>query len=202
MSAVIELLIYGLVVVFGAASYLIAVRQMLSGSYRPNMFSRLIWLMLAINSLAAVVLSGGSMGSIVLSVVMLTGSLAIFAVGFKRGAWQFSYLEAICVALLVLSGVVWIFYSAPFVNLLLTRVIHLIGGLPTIKRVWKNPESESSAFWLLFIISSFFAIFAEWPITWAAVILPVYYVVFDGIIFLLAVRKRSVKRKVKPVYAG
>jgi len=196
-----QAVLYALVILFGAAAYVVALRQMYAGSYRPNAFSRLIWMLLAINSLAAVIATEGSIGAIIFSIVMLTGSTAMSLASIKKGTWQFGRLELVCLVMLALSGLVWFLSPLPLLTLVITRVIHLVGALPTIKRVWRDPASESSLFWLLFTISSVFAVVASGPVAWTAVIMPLYYVVFDGVIFALAVRKRHVKHKLRPAYS-
>jgi hypothetical protein len=137
----------------------------------------------------------------VFACVLVVGCLAMFAVSIKKGIWQFGWLEVFCVVLLLISGVVWVLYSAPLVNLAISLTAHFAGALPTYKKVWLNPSSESTAFWLLFSISSIFAAAANGPIALTAILLPLYYVFFEFGMFLLTLRKAPAKLRSQPVYA-
>jgi hypothetical protein len=185
-----QFFLFALITILGVASYGIGVWQMLKGKYIPSTFSRVIWVLLAINSFAGVFLSGGSQSSILLGAILLVGNIAVCIVSFWRGVKTIGTLEYICIALLLFSGLVWILFDAPLINLLISLIAHFIGALPTYKKVWRDPQSESVAFWSLFFLASVLSIFARDSDSLKAIILPIYYTLFDGSIFVLSVRKR------------
>jgi hypothetical protein len=178
------------IAILGLSSYGIGAWQMLKGSYTPSTFSRVVWVLLAINSFAGVYLGGGSKSSILLGGVLLVGNVLICVISFWKGVRTISKLEYFCIVLLIVSGLVWIFFRAPVVNLIISLVAHFIGAAPTYKKVWEDPESESIAFWSLFFLASVLSIFARDDNSLKAIILPIYYAFFDGSIFILALRGR------------
>ncbi len=181
-------LLYALIIVFGTASYVVGVKQMLHNKYTPSTFSRIVWLLLSINSFFGVLLSG-STSSLVLSVILLLGNLAICIVSFWKGTKQVGLLEYICTGLLIISGFVWIFFHAPLVNLIISLIAHFIGGLPTYKKVWINPQSESLGFWSLFFLASLLSIVSAQTTEIDKLLFPIYFTLFDGSMFVLSMRK-------------
>ncbi len=123
---------------------------MLKNKYSPSVFSRVVWVLLSINSFAGVILSKSSQSSILLGGIFLLGNIAICIVSFWKGSKGIGGLEYVCLLLLIVSGIIWIFFNAPFINLIISLIAHFIGGLPTYKKVLKNPTSESFGFWSLF----------------------------------------------------
>lgn len=91
--------------------------------------------------------------------------------------------------LLLLSGIIWIVYDAPLLNLGLSLFAHLLGGLPTISRAVLHPQSESMGFWSLFFVVSVISIFASSGSAVTSILFPLYYTVFDGTMFALSARK-------------
>jgi hypothetical protein len=121
--------------------------------------------------------------------ILLVGNSAICITSFWKGTGSFGKLEWVCVALLIISGLVWILFKAPLVNLGIGLLAHFIGAAPTYKRVWKRPSSESTAFWSLFFAASILSIFASQDASLGAILFPIYFTLFDGSMFLLSMRR-------------
>lgn len=186
-----ENVLFALIVLFGSASYLVGFKQMLQGTYAPSVFSRVVWLLLAVISFAGVLASQGTVASIFLASVFLLGNAAICITSFWRGTRGAGGLEFICLVLLVVSGVIWIVFNAPLVSLCVNLFTHFVGAAPTYKRVWSNPKNESVSFWSLFFIASLLSIFVSWGESLQQIIFPVYFALFDGSMTFLSLRKSS-----------
>jgi len=141
-----DTILYILIALFGSASYLAGSCQIVRGKYRPSVFSRVVWLLLAVNTFAGVVVSKSSEASILLAIIFLVGNAIICVLSFWRGTYEFGKLEYICLALLLFSAVVWTVFDVPLINLGIGLLAHFIGALPTYRRVWKDGSSESTAF--------------------------------------------------------
>ncbi len=187
-----QIFLFSTICLLGTASYVIGVWQMLKNKYSPSTFSRVVWVLLAINSFAGVILSQSSRASVLLGGLLLLGNVAVCIVSFWKGVRTIGKLEYICLALLAASGLIWIFFSAPLVNLGISFIAHFVGAVPTYKKVWSDPKSESTAFWSLFFFASLLSIFASPGSSIRDVLLPVYYTFFDGSLFVLSLRRRKV----------
>lgn len=184
-----HLVLFVLIGIFGLASYVIGARQIIIGVYAPSLFSRIVWLLLALNSFAGVIVSHSSSASILLGSILLIGNTAICILSFWKGTRTFGRLEYICIVLLALSALIWILFSAPLLNLIIGLVAHFIGALPTYRKVWINPQSESAPFWSLFFIASALSIVDSLGSSVKDIILPIYFSFFDGSMFLLSLRR-------------
>lgn len=179
------------ITILGSASYALGIKQMIQGKYVPSTFSRVVWVLLAINSFAAVILSHSSTASILLGGILLLGNIAMCVASLWKGTKELGRLEYICILLLILSALVWIFFKAPLLNLTISLIAHFIGAAPTFKKVWADPASESTGFWSLFFFASLLSIFASPGSSLQAIILPIYFTLFDGSLFLLSMRRKG-----------
>lgn len=181
------------ILLFGLASYAVGLYQMLKGKYAPSVFSRVVWLLLAIISFAGVVASKSTPASALLAGVFLLGNAIICIASFWKGTRQVGKLELICLGLLIASGIIWVAFNAPLVSLCVSLFAHLVGAAPTYKRVWENPKNESAGFWSLFFIASILSVFASWGEPWKLIIFPIYFVLFDGSMTFLSLRNHNSK---------
>ena len=178
-----------LILTFGLASYAVGIREMLHNKYAPSVFSRLVWLLLAAISFASVLGSESSSASILLAGIFLAGNFAICLLSFWKGSKGVGFLEYICLALLVCSAIVWIVFDTPLVSLVISLFAHFVGGVPTYLKVWKDPSSESAGFWSLFFIASILSLVADRNEPLLLLIFPIYFVLFDGALTFLSMRK-------------
>jgi len=186
--------LYILIIVLGLSSYIIGAYRIIKNKYTPNTFSRVVWLILAVNGFAGVYCSKSSPASILLAVVMLLGNILICSLSFSKGRSKIGPLEYVCVGLLFISVFIWIFFKSPLINLSISLIAHFIGAVPTYKKLWLNPYSEDIPFWALFFLASVLSIFNSDHSALKLVLYPYYYAFFDGSIILLAARRFIYKK--------
>lgn len=192
-----ELTLYIVILVLGILTYGSAVVQMLSNDYSPSLFSRGIWLLLGINSFAGVALGGGSPSSQLLAATLVIGSGAVFIASMFKGSREFGLVEHISLYLFLASCILWILVDAPFINLILSLVAHFIGGIPTIWRTIKRPQSEKALHWYFFFAASVLTIINSSEKSLRTILFPVYFICFDGLIILLVNRGLLSEAKTK-----
>ena len=179
-----------MILLFAGTSYLIGFYAILKKGYRPNLFTRIVFLCLAINNLASVINLHNQYSTLVLAWVAFVGSLLIFlgATIFK-GDRLWGRNETISTVLLIFSLLFWIFTDIPLVNLSIGLIAHLLGSLPTVARVVKRPESENVPFWLLFALASIVTLLSTDGGNVKDYIFAAYFCFFDGALTILALRK-------------
>lgn len=179
-----------MVLVLGLTAYATAVAQMIQGVYSPSFFSRGVWFLLGIISFLGVLLGGGSASSTILAGTLLVGNTAVFIASYFKGSREFGLVEKICLGLLGLSVAVWLVFDSPYLGLVISLFAHFVGGVPTILRVLKNPESEQAYHWYFFFSGCLVSISLGGSGTLKALLFPIYFAFFDGLVILLVNRKR------------
>lgn len=185
--------IYSVIILLGIATYGSAVWQMLKGQYSPSFFSRGVWFLLGINSFAGVLLGDGSKPAVALASTLFAGNAIVFGVSYKKGSRDFHAVEKLSLVILVISVFVWAIFDQPYLSLIMSLFAHFIGGVPTIWRVAKKPKSEQAYHWYFFFAACVITILASSDKLITAILFPVYFALFDGLIIFLANRKRISK---------
>lgn len=177
------------IIVFASLSYIAGLRAVLEGKYRPSIYSRFIWFLLAVNSFLGVAALHNRSGSISLAGIQALGAIVILAASLKYSKRIFGLTEKICSILLIISAIVWVAGNSPLTNLALGLSAHFIGGIPTIKRAWRMPASENLLFWLFFAVASVIALTTADKSHVSNFLYALYFVFFDSMLMLLAARK-------------
>lgn len=183
-------LLYILILLLGIATYGSAVIQMLNDQYSPSFFSRGVWFLLGIVSFGAVLAGDGSPSAVLLAATLFTGNAMVFLVSYKKGSREFGNVEKISLLLLMTSVAAWVLLDSPFLGLIISLVAHFIGGIPTIWRTLKRPESEQAFHWYFFFAASIVTILNSEDRSITVILFPLYFMIFDGIIIILANRHR------------
>lgn len=162
---------------------------MLKGKYRPSIYSRFIWFLLAINSLLGVAALHNRSGSVALAGTQALGAVIMLVASLKYSERIFGLTEKICSILLAISAIVWIVGNSPLTNLVIGLSAHFIGGIPTIKRAWREPASEDLLFWLFFVIAGVIALVTADKSHIGNYLYAMYFVIFDSVLVLLSARQ-------------
>lgn len=171
------------------ASYFAGAKAILENRYQPNVFSRIIWLLVALNGLASVILLKNSMSVILFAGLGFLGSLLILVLSLRKSKVSFGLIELISTILLLLSLVLWFFTKVPFLNLTIGLIITFIGGIPTYIKALKDPYSEDIPFWLFFTFASLVTLYnSDWS-TLSGYLFPLYFLVANAGMTLLCLRR-------------
>ena len=178
-----------LILLFTIASYFFGAKAIVENRYRPNVFSRVIWLLVALNGLASVILLRNSTSVILFAVLGFLGSFLIFILSFRKSKALFGPIEIFSTILLLLSLVLWFVARIPFLNLMVGLVITFIGGIPTYVKVLKDPYDEDIPFWLFFTLASFVTLYESNRSTLSGYLFPLYFLITNACMTLLCLRR-------------
>lgn len=172
-------------------SYSTAIRAILRGKYRPNIYSRVIWFLLAINGLAGLIRLNSGDAVIALSALQTLGSLLILIGAFRFSILKFGKVELASSLLLLVSLGVWLLGDYPAINVGISLIAHFIGGIPTILTVTKRPESENIMFWCYFGIASIITLVFADKSNFQSYMFPLYFSLYNALIAGLSARQFS-----------
>lgn len=170
-------------------SYFIGIRSILVGKYKPSIYSRIIWFLLTLNSYASIIALKNSRLIIAYGSLALIGNFVILFLSIKKSERIFGPTELVSSSLLVISLLIWIFTRLPLLNLTIGLIAHFIGGVPTIKRVAKDPKTEDIQFWLYFCVASILTTIDTPKTGLKSYLYPLYFALFDGLMAVLCARK-------------
>lgn len=141
----------------GIAAAIPYIRDIYRKTTKPNRATWLIWSVLLAVSLAAQVAAGASYSAL-LTAGDLAGTLAVFALAFKYGVGGWTRIDKLSLIAAATGLFLWVIFDQPLLALLMIVLVDYSGGLPTIIKAYKDPESETKVAYAMVATGSALAV--------------------------------------------
>ncbi len=187
MSGLIEgfgpLALFGILsAVLSTIAFLPYIRDTIRGRTQPQRASWLIWSVLSVIALGSQIYEGAT-DSLWFASVQVAATLIIFVLSLRHGKGVLMTRKDAAVLVLASGGLVaWYFMETAIYALAITISISLLGGLVTICKSYRAPETETYATWALCFVASGFAILAVDGLNWVLMAYPLYLLTLNGAI--------------------
>lgn len=151
---------------FGLASSLLAVVcflpyiwDILRRKTEPHMYSWLIWTILQIVGVAAQLKDGAGYGAWALAVGAFF-CFAIFLLSFRYGTKNISRFDLFCLVASVGAIGIYLFIDNPVWAIIVVASVDFVGFLPTFRKGFEEPFSETSSTFVMSAIANGLSILA------------------------------------------
>lgn len=156
---------------------------------KPHMYTWLIWSLLQGTSVFIMFFDGAGIGALPFVVgAILCG--CIFILSFKYGTKNITLFDTACLIGAFIALIFYIFLHDPTTSIILVCAIDFIGFLPTFRKSYVEPKTETASTYIVSAISSVLAIFALTNYSLITVLYPVTLVLTDSICWLIIVLRR------------
>jgi hypothetical protein len=119
-------------------------------------------------------------------------TIAILSIKYGEGGW--TRFDRFCLGTSAASLVLWLIFKDPIIALCINLLIDVIGALPTIRKVYKDPASEDKLTWALFIAGNLANVCAVESLKFSIVIYPLWMIIGSGTIAVLVIWPRKTNR--------
>jgi hypothetical protein len=168
---------------FGSASYVVAT---LKGKTKPNRVTWFLWALAPLVAFSAELSKGVGLESLMTFMVGF-GPALVFIASFvnKKAYWKITRLDYFCGAISVLGLILWLILREGDIAISAAIVADAAASLPTIRKSFTNPETESPWVFLGASISAVITLLAIEHFTLASAGFPVYILLCCLILFVL-----------------
>jgi hypothetical protein len=177
----------------GYASYII---DTLKGKTKPHIYSWFIWAFVTFIIFALQILGKGGAGAFTtLATAILC--LIIFILGLRNGHKDITRFDTVIFIVSLIATCIWVFAKQPMISNILIVAINTLANIPTIRKSWKDPFSETLFTWQMGAVRNFLGILALQnysPLTWLYPITNLTINIIEST--LLIVRRKQVLAKV------
>lgn len=181
-----------LTIVLTFVGYAPYIRDVLKGKTRPHAFSWLIWCITTLIIYALQVQAGAGSGAwATLSVGILI--FFVFALSLKNGKRDIRKIDVIFLLLAFVALGLWLIVDQPVLSIILLTTIDLLGFVPTLRKAWDDPHSETLSMYAITTIRHGLSIFALRELNIITSLFPVSWVIVNGLfVIVLVVRRRKI----------
>lgn len=170
------------------------IRNTLRGTTKPNRVSWTLWAIVPFIGVAAALAHGVSWAVLPVFFAGFVPLLVVIASFFSHsGTWKITQFDVICAIFSVLAIIGWIISKNPLVAIALSMTADFFAGIPTLKKSWQHPESETSSPYIAGGLSCTTAFFAVDAWNFASIGFPIYLILMNTAIILALYRHRIFK---------
>ncbi len=145
--------------ILGIICYIPYLKDIFKSNTKPHIYSWLVWSILQTTGVIAMIAGGASYGALGLGIGSLF-CIFIFFLSFKYGTKDITALDTICLIGSLLAILVWISQKNPLISVILITIIDFVGFIPTYRKSYRNPYSETISLYLLVVASNIFGVIA------------------------------------------
>lgn len=170
-------------------------RDMFRGTTKPHIYTWLIWSITQATAVAAIWSGGGGAGAW----AFLASSILVFLIfllSFKYGTKNITSFDTFILIIALLAIVIWWKFDSPALAVYMATGIDLLGFLPSYRKIFQDPWSETLISWSGSVVSYIFAIAAlsEYNILTSTYFLAMILANILLILICLIQRKRKVPK--------
>lgn len=137
-----KLIIAIIAVALAFIGYIPYFRDIFKGKTTPHLFTWLIWT-LAVGISAALQVYGGAGSGAWTTIAVTLLCVFILILSFKKGSKDIELIDVVFLILALISLFLWFVIDKPIWSAILIVSTDLIGFLPTIRKTWNDPYSET-----------------------------------------------------------
>ena len=168
---------------------------------KPHIYTWIIWALTQGTATFAIFYGGGRLGGVELAIgVVLQIVVIIFAL--KYGTKDVTKSDAFVLAVALLAILVWWQLKQPILSVILVSAIDVFGYIPTFRKSYKDPWSETLVTWILFAMSDIFAMLALSKYNFLTVTYLASITVVNLLFSIFCVSRRSFSKKLDNYAAG
>ncbi|MBV6624110.1 MAG: hypothetical protein KI793_14420 [Rivularia sp. (in: Bacteria)] len=179
-------IIAGLLSLLGFIPYVVAIQQKKT---QPNKATWCIWAIVGIILCTSYYLSG-AINTIWVPLALAIGHVVIAILAFIYGKGSWNSFDKTCILGAAISLVLWWHYKSPLIALSINIAIDFLGALPTIRKSYREPETEDLLSWIIFLLAHTLNLIAikQWSLSILAY--PVYLFLTVATIVILLLRPK------------
>lgn len=153
-------LIFALVsTVIGTIAFLPYLRDMFRRKTQPHSYTWLVWAITQGTAVAGIWHGGGGIGGL----EFVVGTILVFVVflfSLKYGTKNITKSDTIVLVAALLAVLAWWQLKNPFLAVLMVCIIDVLGYIPSYRKSYEEPWSETLFTWVAFVIGNGFALLA------------------------------------------
>jgi hypothetical protein len=160
---------------------------------QPHSYSWLIWTILQITTVVAMLKGGAGIGIASLAIgAPLCGF--IFFLSFHYGTHNIKVFDTICLIGALIAICVYLFLHDPLLTVIIITITDFIGFLPTLRKAYEEPNTETLSNYVLSSFSSLLAIGALQRVNVTTSLYLISLVITNGICAMIIIRGNRLRK--------
>lgn len=171
------------------AGYVPYIRDILRGKTHPHIFSWSLWGLLTVVIFGIQISHHAGPGSFV---TLAAGALClvVLLLSLKRGTKDIVFSDKVVFVLAILTIILWLFAKQPLLAIILASIADLLAFIPTVRKSWHKPFSETLSLYQMNTLRFALAILALEQFTLITAVWPAMWAICNGLFALMLIYRR------------
>ncbi len=178
--------------IIGTASFVPYFRDILRRKTKPHVYTWLIWALTQGTATFAIIHGGGGIGALEF-VFGTTFVFIVFLFSLKYGSKNITKSDTFLLIVALIAILVWWQLNNPVLSVVMICVIDVLGYIPSYRKCYEEPWSETLITWISFVVGNMLALAAlrEYNILTMSYIVTIS-IANTALFILCIVRRRTV----------
>ncbi len=182
-----------LAIILTFVGYIPYIRDIRNGKTKPHVYSWFLWFSVTMIVFALQLSDGAGIGAFVTLAAAII-AFVIFLFGMRIGKKDIAKSDNVCLALAVIATILWLFADQPVLSVILLSAIEIFAFIPTIRKSWNNPYSETLSAYALNTVRFVLALMALQNYSIITTLYPAVWLVANGgFSIILILRRRALQ---------
>lgn len=170
-------------------------RDIIKGTTKPHIFSWVIWGLITLIVFALQVYGGAGLASLVSFFAALM-CFSVIYLGFKhKSTSDIKKIDVVFFIGALISIAVWIFAKQPILSAILATTIDILAFIPTIRKSWHKPHTETLSMNLLTTFRFGLVLLALDNYSLLTLLYPITWLLGNGLFSIMLIYRRQVVGK-------
>ena len=158
----------------------------LKGKTKPNRITWLLWTIAPLIAFFAQISEGAGLAAVLTLAIGLGPLLVLIASAVNTNAyWRVTSFDMICATVSLLALVLWAITDKGTVAIVLSIIADFMAAIPTIRKAYAHPETESSNAFLAGVIAAVLTILSVETFNFVSVAFPLYLLLNGLLLYVL-----------------
>ena len=176
-------------------AYIPYVRDVLRGKTKPHVYSWFIWGLLSL-LVAGLQLQEGAGPGAYMTLAAGFVSFFIFFLGLRNGKKDITKTDTAVFILALFATGIWLLAEQPLTSMILLVGAGTLGSIPTFRKSWHKPHSETLFYWAISPFRHALSMGAITSYNAVTLLNPLVWVVINSVMSVMLIfRRRSLAKK-------
>ncbi len=121
-------------------------------------------------------------------------TFVVFILSIKKGVGGYNKLDIAVLVGSIIGLLLWWILGTPLASIIANTIVATLAFIPTFKKAYVDPASETKITWSLCTLSSFIGILSVGKLDYVLLVYPVYsFLVQGGLYTVIEIRTRQLK---------
>lgn len=181
----------GITIFLSLVGYIPYLRDIFKGKTKPHAFSWVVWTLVTFIVGFAQIAAGSGWGAVHNLVTGFVG-LVILIYALKNKDKDIKTVDVVLFALALLSIPLWLLTKNPTSAIILITLIDIFAFLPTFRKTWKDPTSETLSSYAIAGLKYCLAVVAIATYSFATLLYPIALIIMNlALVTIMIVRRRK-----------